>query len=246
MNLKLISCNVFLREACYCVATSPHIFDIEFIELGEHVHPEKLRETLQTAIDRAETSGRAYDAVLLLFGLCGNAGVGLQARSIPLVMPRAHDCCTVLLGDRARFKELFGDNPSTPFSSAGYMERGDYFLRVEDGETQVHYGDGYAEMVEKYGEENAKYIWEQMHPAGHGADNRAVFIDVPEFAHLGYDEQFREKAETEGREYVKVPGSLRLIENLLHGAWDRAEFVVVLPGQTTRGVYDFEEIIRAE
>ena len=245
MYLKLIACNVFQREACLCVAQSPHKIDFEFTELGEHVRPEKLRGVLQAAIDRASDSGRPYDAIVLLFGICGNAGVGLQARAVPLVLPRAHDCCTVLLGSRQRFKEHFGDRPSTPFSSSGYMERGDYFLRVEDGEAKVHYGDVYAEYVEKYGEENAKYIWEQMHPQGGEDDNRAVFIDIPDFRHLGYDEQFRQKAETEHREYVRLDGSLRLIRKLLAGQWDAEDFVVVQPGQKTEGVYDWEEIIRA-
>ena len=246
MNLKLIACNVFLREACYCVATSPHVFDLEFIELGEHTRPDDLRGKLQSAIDRCEGSGRPYDAILLLFGLCGNSSVGLQARSIPLVMPRAHDCCTILLGDKARFREVFGDAPSTPFSSSGYMERGDYFLRVEDGESQVHYGDAYAELVAKHGEENARYVWETMHPQGHDeASNRAVFVDVPEFAHLGHDERFRAGAEAEGRQCVKVEGSLRLVCDLVNGEWDPRGFLVIEPGQQTQGVYDWEEIVRA-
>lgn len=245
MYLKLISCNVFQREACLCLAQSPHKIDVEFTELGEHVRPEKLRGVLQAAIDRTSESGRPYDAIVLLFGICGNAGVQLQARTIPLVIPRAHDCCTVLLGSKKLFKEHFGDRPSTPFSSSGYMERGEYFLRVEDGETKVHYGDVFAEYVEKYGEENAKFIWEQMHPDGYDDDKRAVFIDIPEFCHLGYDEQFREKAEAENRDYVRLEGSLRIIRKLIDGQWDEEDFLVVPPGQKTEGVYDWEEIIRA-
>ncbi len=246
MILRLISCNIFQREACHCAAHSPHVLDLEFLELGEHIHPEKLRETIQAAIDRASASPRGYDAILLLFGLCGNAGVGLEARTVPLVMPRAHDCCTVLLGSRQAFREHFGDAPSTPFSSSGYMERGEYFLRVEEGETRIHYGDAYAEYVEKYGEENAKYIWEQMHPAGHDESNRAVFIEVPEFAHLGYVARFREKCAEVGRTCVELPGSLRLIQALLNGEWDEADFLTVAPGERTIGVYDWAEIIRSQ
>ena len=246
MNLKLIACNVFQREVCHCLAHSPHVIDVEFTELGEHIHPEKLRETVQAAIDRASGGGRPYDAILLLFGLCGNAGVGLAARDIPLVMPRAHDCCTVLLGSRHTFREHFADAPSTPFSSTGYMERGEYFLRVEDGEARVHYGDAYAEYVAKYGEENAKYIWEQMHPVGHGDTNRAVFIEIPEFAPLGYIEKFREKCAEVGRECVELPGDLRLICALLHGGWNDDEFLTVPPGHRTVGVYDWNEIVRCQ
>ncbi len=246
MNLKLIACNVFLREACLCVARSPHVFDLEFLELGVHVRPDTLREAIQEAIDRCETSPRPYDAICLLFGLCGNAGAGLKARSIPLVIPRAHDCCTVLLGDKRRFEELFGDAPSTPFSSAGYMERGDYFIRVEEGDYKVHYGDAYAEMVAQYGEDNARYIWETMHPPGlDDGSKQAVFIALEELAHLDHERRFRELAAAEGVAYRSVAGSLRLIADLINGDWSPEDFLVVQPGECTQGVYDFAEIIRA-
>ena len=116
-------------------------------------------------IDATEASGKNYDAILLLFGVCGNATVGIQARRTRLVIPRAHDCCTILLGSKASFTEHFGKAPSTPFSSAGYIERGSYFLRTEDdGSAHVQMGDSYQALVEKYGEEDAKYIWAEMYP----------------------------------------------------------------------------------
>jgi hypothetical protein len=245
---KLIACNVFIREVCWCVARSPHAVDLEFTELGEHAHSGKLRETIQAKIDAAENSGKSYEAILLLFGLCGNAGVGLCARKTPLVMPRAHDCCTILLGSKAKFQEHFQDNPSMPFGSSGYLERGEYFLRTQDGQNQVHYGDVYASYVEQYGEENAQYIWETLHPAASegSENNRAVFIDIPETSHLGHAERFKQKAEEAGKEYIRLEGSLRLIRNLIFGQWDAEDFLIVRPGQKTVGVYDWSEIIRAK
>ena len=151
--LKLIACNVFWREACLAIAESPHVIDADFTEVGEHIHCDSLRSIIQAKIDTADESGRNYDAIVLLYGLCGNAGVGLRSRSSPLIMPRAHDCCTILLGSKTRFHELFGDNPSTPFSSTGYMERGNYFMRVDEDGSSILYGDEYASYVERYGEE---------------------------------------------------------------------------------------------
>lgn len=246
MNLKLICCNVFMREACAAIAQTPHVIDVEFTELGEHVHSETLRDGLQARIDAAGQAARRYDAILLLYGVCGNATIGLQARSIPLVIPRAHDCCTILLGSRAKFREHFEVNPSTPFSSAGYMERGDYYLRVEDGQHQMHFGDSYASYVEQYGEENARFIWESMHPVTpEGMEERAIFIEVPETAHLGAVEAFRAKVEGDHRTFIKLDGDLRLIRKLIGGEWDPEEFLVVPPGQKTQGVYDWSEILRA-
>jgi len=245
MRLKLIACNVFEREACLCVARTPHLVDVEFTELGDHVRPERLREMVQGRIDAAGACGKPYDAILLLFGLCGNSAVGLKAPGVPLVLPRAHDCCTILLGSREKYREHFADNPSTPFSSVGYLERGDYYLRQEDGQNKMHFGDGYAALVEQYGEENAKYIWETMHPEHAGYGNRAVFIDIPETAHLGYLERFKAAAEKDGKEVVRLEGSLRLIEGLILGRWDPAEYLVVPPGKTIQGIYDWNEVMRA-
>lgn len=245
MRLKLIACNVFLREACHCIARSPHVIDVEFTELGDHIHSDTLRAGLQSRIDAAGQSGKVYDAVLLLFGICGNATIGLQARGVPLVLPRAHDCCTILLGSKEEFQARFGDNPSMPFSSAGYLERGDYYMRVEDGENRMHYGDAYAAYVSQYGEENAKYIWETMHPPHPELGNKAFFIDLPETTHLGYAAQFRERAAADGKECVVLQGSLQLVERLISGDWTERDFLVVAPGQTVRGVYDWSEIVRA-
>jgi magnesium chelatase family protein len=58
-------------------------------------------------------------------------------------------------------------------------------------------------------------------------------------------ERFREQAEAEGKEYVLLEGSLRLIRNLVLGEWDESDFLVVPTGCKTSGVYDWTEIVRA-
>lgn len=246
MLLKLIACNVFQREACLCVADSPHIIDTEFTELGEHAHSATLRSIIQTKIDKADKEGK-YEAILVLFGLCGNSTIGLKAGKTKLVIPRAHDCCTILLGSTEEYRKRFEDNPSRPFSSTGYMERGDYFLRIEDETVKVLYGSGYAELVAQYGEEDAKYVWETLHPPEHEAiDNKAVFIDLPETASLGFAEKFKAQAESEGKEYVRLDGSIKLIRDLIHGYWDPSRYLIVEPGCVTAGVYDWTEVITAK
>ena len=244
MLLKLISCNVFQRESALCIARSPHIIDSDYTELGEHARSAGLRQILQDRIDATEASGKAYDAILLLFGLCGNATVGIRARKTRLVIPRAHDCCTILLGSQARFVEHFGTAPSTPFSSVGYLERGNYFLRTQDdGAMGVQTGDAYQSLVDKYGEEDAKFIWAEMHPEN---GNKAVFIDLPETRHLGYAEKFQAKAKEAGKESVRLDGNIRLIDNLLQGNWDEKEYLIVPPASEIEGVYDWEQVVRAK
>jgi hypothetical protein len=242
MRLKLIACNVLLRELCHLVAKSPHVFDLEFQELDAHRHSASLRDRIQARIDAAEEAEASYDAVLIGYGLCGNATVGVQARQTPLVIPRAHDCCTLLLGSRKAFQEHFRDSPSQPFSSTGYSERSTagFHEGLDDPASNARY----QEYVEKYGEENARYICEAL-SAPAQEQNRIVFIDVPETRPLRAAERCRERAETEGRDYVELPGSLAILRKLVDGEWDD-DFLVVEPGRKVAGVYDWEQVIRAE
>lgn len=247
MYLKLIACSVFQRELCHLLATTPHVVDVVFVEIGEHRAPERLRGLLQSHIDAASQRkqwGRfdTYDAVLLAYGICGNAASGLRARDLPLVLPRAHDCATILLGARGKFVEFFGGNPSHPFGSVGYCERG---YEHGSGENARPVNDPeYERHVVEYGEENARYIWEVMHPPMN--DNRALFITTPPTRGHPAGEAFRGDALRKGLEYTELPGSLSLLERLLNGPWDTADFLSVPPGCVVRPLYDQDQVMVAD
>ena len=120
MRLRLIGCEVYSRLAYKAAATSENTIDMIFTKLQSHVEPGQLKEEIQGLID--STPGD-YDAILLGFGLCGNSTAGLKARTVPLVIPRAHDCCTIFLGGREAFQEHFGQTPSAQWYTACYYER---------------------------------------------------------------------------------------------------------------------------
>lgn len=233
MKFKVISCKVFEAELTAVREGLPHEYDFEWIELGEHARPGVLREKLQAAI-RAATD---FDAVLLGYGLCGMATAGVSAAAVPLVLPRSHDCCGILLGSRKRFEELFRPMPSTPFASVGFAASGDYYFR--DGDLML--GDSFLQLVAQYGEDDARYVWEAMHPKLDGEFQPVYFIhtvSAPEAA-----AQCRDKALSEGREFRELSGDPGLLRRLLAGEWDEAEFLVVPPGRAIRAVCDWDEII---
>ncbi len=251
MLLKVIACDVFTREVCHCVAKSPHVVDLEFTPKGAHNDPDVLRRLLQEKIDAAHAAERAYEAIALCLGICGNSAVGLVSPGTPLVIPRVHDCCTLFLGSRARFKELFGHRPSTPFSAVGYMEHGGDDVHEADAvRQQLGLHETFEDYVEKYGEDNAKYIWETLHPGSvsrkqEQEQEHVVFIEMPEVHDASHADRCRRKAEANGKRFEKIEGSLELIRALIFGDWNEQDFLVVREGESIAGVYDFDAVVKA-
>lgn len=251
MLLKLIACEVFYREICLCVATSANRVDVEFTEKNAHERSDALRAIVQGKIDAAEAGGVTYDAILLGFGLCGNSVLGVGAKKTRLVLPRAHDCCTIFLGSRKTFTEHFRDNPSLPFSSVGYMERGTAWIHDASTIQIPGLSKTYQDYVAIYGEENAKYIMETLSSSHEQAltdtkDDRVIFVDIPELSHLGFAEKAEAEAARAGKRFVRLTGDMRLIRGLITGEWSDEEYLVLQPGQKIGGVYDWDRIVRAE
>lgn len=239
MRYKLISCEVFSRPAFLAAANSQHIIDMEFTKLRSHLKPGSLREEIQSIIDRTTEH---YDAVLLGYGLCGNSTAGLAARTLPLVIPRAHDCCTIFLGSRSAFVEHFGQTLSAQWSTTCYYERSDGWY--SDNAVNIlspGQGKDYAELVEKYGEENAQYIWETLN-AGTSIDY-LTYIDLPGIADNGIREAFIKHAAETGKSTRFLEGSTRLIEKLIAGDWEDEEFLLVPPGAEIKPIYDHDRIM---
>src|SRR5665647_1744626 len=123
MRLKLIGCEVLYRELCAAVSRSVNQVDIEFLPKGLHDKGSAaMLSRLQETLDRVDAA--AYEAVLFGYALCGNGLAGLVARSIPLVIPRAHDCITLFLGSRTRYEEYFRTHSGVYFKTSGWIERG--------------------------------------------------------------------------------------------------------------------------
>lgn len=252
MRLKLIACEVLTREIGLCVARTPHIVDVEYIAKGAH-EPDDLRVRIQAAIDRAEAGGPDYDAIVIGFGLCGNAMLGVTTRRYRMVVPRAHDCCTLYLGSKQAFAEHFGENPSQGFTALGYLERpsNDDLDGTDDSvkfRQQTCFGQSYADMVAQYGEDNAAFIWSTLHPEHTAArDNPvAIFIDQPEIGDFGQLAAWRERMAAKGKELLVLNGSLDLVRQMVSGEWPDEAFVIVEPGQKLAGVYDLDQVVRVD
>jgi len=245
MRLRLLCCEVLYREACAAVARSPHIVDVEFLPKGLHdLGTAPMRARIQAALDRVDEA--RYDAILLGYGLCNNGLAGLRARAIPLVLPRAHDCITLFLGCRRRCTDYFVANPGTFFKTTGWMERGEATGELSQLSVLSRAGLSatYAELVEKYGEENARYLFETLYD--HTRNYRQLtFIEMGVEPDGSWEAQARQEADRRGWRFEKVQGDMGLIERLVGGLWRADEFLVVPPGQRIAARFD-DDIVAAE
>lgn len=240
MKYKLICCEVFTREVCLSIFQSLNTIDVEFTPKAAHEKPENLRSTIQEMIYKAEKSG-SYDGILLGFGLCGNATLGLKSKLIPIIIPRAHDCCTIFLGSKEKFVTNFEDNFSKEWTSVGYMERGDSYLRETDTAKMLGLDSSYESFVSQYGEENAQYLWETLHPKSE--DNELIFIDVPEISSEFQIENLKTIAQKEDKKIRTLKGDMRIIKNLIDGNWDEDSFLIVPPNTEIKPAYDHDKVL---
>ena len=235
-RFKLLCCEIFYREVCSLVANSPAICDVEFLPKGLHdLGVEKMRPRLQERIDAV--SEGPVEAVLLGYGLCNNGIVGLRARKVPLVVPRAHDCITLFLGGRGRYRDYFNAHPGTYYRTTGWLERND---STGAGDETVFQKLGlflqYEELVKKYGEDNAKYIMETMgDPVAHY--DRVTYIRMGLPCENTFCEQARKEAADKGWQFEELEGSMELLRKLVAGEWD-SDFLVVQPGDRIAATYD--------
>lgn len=247
MRYLCITCEALARPVYYCAAFTPHVVDVELLKRGLHNQPYGLRDKLQKRIDEADT--QSYDCILLAYGLCGQATAELFARSIPLVIPRAHDCITLFLGSRSRYQEQFENFPGTYWYSQDYIERDDgsgSSLSMGSG-TDVELESVYTEYIDKYGKENADYLMEVM-GAWQQHYRRAVYIDLGIGNGSGIENVAKEAASRRGWTFERMAGNLELVRSLLEIDWvnqpAHPDFQVVFPNQQVKMTYD-ENIIAA-
>ena len=240
MRFQVIACEVLARPLYSASASSPHVVDIALLEKGLHNTPQKLHQALQDRID-AVPEGQ-YDYLVLGYGLCGDATAGLRAGAVPLVIPRAHDCITLYLGSRASYLREFQACPGTYYYCADYMERGNHDDLLTMGVGQEVNQQRYREMVERYGEDNARYLMEAM---GSWMEHysRGVFIEMPFCPLETFVKQARTEVEGRGWRFEVIDGNDRLICRMIEGEWD-GDFLIVRPGEIIRPSYR-DDVIRA-
>jgi len=238
MRVRAITCEVLARTVYQQAALAPHVVDVELLEQALHDdRPASRLSRLQDQIDSTDAS--KYQAIVLVYGLCNLALEGLQARDLPVAVPRAHDCITLYLGSRQRYDAEFSGTPGTFYYSDDYMERqaqvGTNGRRLTMG-VLTSTDQDYDYLVAKFGEDNAQYLMEVL-GQWHSHYARAAYVETG----LGKSGSFKEQAAEDARQYSwrfeELKGDPELVRKLLAAEWDD-DFLVLQPGQRIAVTHD--------
>ncbi len=234
-RLAILACDVFEAEVRFFLKSqeTPEIVDLQFLEMGLHDRPDQLRLQLQQAVHEVEDRA-CPDAVALVYGLCGTGLTGVTARHCRLVLPRAHDCITVLLGSRQRYDKFTAEHPDVYWYSPGWNRGG----RVPSAEKFERLRLAYAE---KFDEEDADFLVEterssltHVHKACH-----VEFPGMHDASSEGWGPDYtRRCAAGLGWDFMHLKGDPQLLQDLLAARWDAERFLVIEPGQAVAQTTD--------
>lgn len=235
-RIAVVTCAVLEQEMAHFAAEHEHVDHIEVLEQGLHNEPDKLRDELQRAVERVEAERPHIDAIVLGYGLCSRGSEGVGPSRCTLVIPRAHDCITLLLGCKDRYAAYVAEHPGTYWYSPGWNS-----CHVPPGPER--YRLRYDEYVQKYGQDNADYLMEaEQH--WFSTYDRATYVDLTVGATDADVQYTRDCADWLEWKFDRQQGDPQLVRDLLAGQWDDERFVVCGPGQAIRMTAD-ERVIEA-
>ncbi|HEY3426271.1 MAG TPA: DUF1638 domain-containing protein [Negativicutes bacterium] len=216
MKTLILACNMLKDELNKAIIETECKYPLQWVDTEElHLEPMTLKEHLQKELDAIN----GFDRVLLAFGYCGNALLGLKPPSFSLIFPKVDDCITLCLGSCERRKEI-SDEMGTYFYTKGWMEYKHNIWNV--------YQHEFPRLADRYGKERAEKVWSKMLPKQY---KRLGIIETGAYE-LG---EVLKKAETMATNlnlcYQVIPGTTAYIEKLLTGQWDE-EFITIYPGET--------------
>jgi len=208
------------RYRCYAtyipknkfLAVNPDGAHFEFLEQGLHKAPAKMKPAIQEKIDEAKQD---FDYIVLGYGLCGNGTLGIRAREIPVVIPRAHDCITYWLGSRERHLQEHSKAPASYYLTKGWIEEAKAPLATFD------------EYKERYGLKTAEWVIREEFKNY----TRPALITTGAYDPAQYRQYAQSNAAFLGVNYEEITGSLALFEKMIRNEWEDNGFIILQPGE---------------
>lgn len=215
----IIACRVMKPELEMLAGNTPDLH-ITYLEQALHRTPQLLPDLLQEKID--EAAGFAAQ-IILGYGLCSNGVVGIRAPNQGIIIPRVHDCISLLLGSAQTYLEQAKKYPGTYYLTPGW---------VAEEEDPLGFMEDY---VERVGRETAEWaVQEELKHYTHIA-----LIDTQAGDMNPLRKRARKNARYLDKEYQEITGSPDFLRRLLHGPYSAQDFIFVPAGQEVRQKWFF-------
>jgi len=225
LRIAIIGCAVLEDEVRTFLEVTEGVSSVRFLKQGLHDEPDRLRKSLQEAIDRVEAEENV-DVIALVYGFCSRGIEGVSTRRSQLVVARAHDCITLLLGSKEAYAEYVGKNPGTYWYSPGWNKSST--MPGPERHAKLR-----RQFEEKFDPDDVEYLLE-MEEMWMKEYSRAAYVDLGVSRGRDDEEYTRSCADWLGWDFDSKKGDPTLLKDLLSGRWDDERFLLVGPGQTFR------------
>ena len=214
MRTAIVACNMVKDELGKILEESNCAYPVHWIDTCEtHAWPDQLKIQLQETLDALPP----VDRVLLAFGTCGNALLGLQARHFQLIFPKVDDCISLVLGSCAR-RQAIAQEAQSYFMTRGWVDS-----PMNIWET---YQKERVRLVTRWGEERGERLLKTTYVPDHY--KRLVLIDTGAFNLTEVQPQTEIMAQGLGLRHEILPGTTDYLRRLVLGPWDEG-FVCIAP-----------------
>lgn len=210
MKEMIIACETLKDELLTAMERTGSQLPIIWIDSLYHMEPGMLRKKLQEEIDSVENA----ENLLLAFGSCGNALIGVKATTANLIIPKTDDCISMVLCKQG---ERFERAKKTYFLTKGWIESS-RSLTAE-----------YKRAVERYGKEKAERIFKFML----NSYKYLMLIDTQSYDVKKYKGKAEKIAELTNMELIIERGSVWFLEKLLTGPYDD-DFCIIPKGEEVK------------
>jgi len=207
MDTKIVACKTIEDELLYAMNKVNITYPVEWVESGLHVTPKKLNARLSEVLCQIKAQ-----RVLVALGFCGNSVLGIKAGDFEMIMPRADDCISLLIGSVKERLRISSEHAAY-FLTDGWLR----------GELNV-WGE-YLHTKEKYGKEIADSIMEMM--LGNYRTLGLLDCGVGSIEEL--TETTKEIADTLNLKQEVIPASLLWVESFLTGPWSDEYYIIKKP-----------------
>ncbi|MEN6298975.1 MAG: DUF1638 domain-containing protein [Anaerolineaceae bacterium] len=220
-RILILACATVIEEI---LPLLPSSMAYRVLDFGLHVNPEQLRTTLQEAIDANDNQ---FDIIILGYGLCSQAIIGIKSHHCKIVIPRVDDCIAIFLGSGAAYQQQCNKEPGTYYLTKGWIKVGDSPFAE------------YEQMVVNQGKDRADRIMRLMLKNY----TRLALINTGQYKMDYYREYARKTAERFGLRYEEIEGSPTLVKKMIEGNWDD-DFIVLPAGEPVQFRHFFPDLYK--